>query len=264
MPVLVAAALAPLLVVPKAPEPPVAYPHPLITEILYAVPSGPAGDANGDGKRDAAGDEFIELVNPHDRPINLRGYRITDRNEPDKGQLKFVFPALELPPGGVVVVFNGFGAKWEGPVGDSKRAPEAGNEKFGGAIVLTMKGASAMTSWANGGDWALLSDPSGSPVQCVWWGKFNETLPTSGLVEQATLTTKGSITRNPEDFSWAVHADLDDLPFSPGRWGTGRPPAPEQAAAMPETTAEKPAQATPDAGGGEAKPADQPGDKPGK
>lgn len=244
---------------PAAGEPPVAFPHPLVTEVLYAVPTGEQGDANGDGKRDAAGDEFIELVNPHDRPINLRGYRITDRNEPEKGQLKFVFPAVEVPPRGVVVVFNGLGAKWEGPVGDSKRAPEAGNAAFHGALVFTMKPASSMVSWANGGDWALLSDPSGAAVQCVWWGKFNEKLPQAQVVEQATLTSKGSIQRDPKDFSWGVHADMEDLPFSPGRWGDwgARPaqaaapeaPPPSPGPATGDTTGTPPA-ATPGADGG--------------
>lgn len=57
---------------------PVAFPHPLITEILYAPPKGAEGDANQDGKRNAVGDEFIELINPHDKPINLKGYVLSD------------------------------------------------------------------------------------------------------------------------------------------------------------------------------------------
>lgn len=56
----------------------VAFPHPLISEVLYAVPSGKNGDANKDGVRSATGDEFIELVNPHDKPIELEGYRLSD------------------------------------------------------------------------------------------------------------------------------------------------------------------------------------------
>lgn len=54
------------------------FPNPLITEVLFDVPGGVAGDANGDTKRSATGDEFIELINPHDRPINLKGYMLTD------------------------------------------------------------------------------------------------------------------------------------------------------------------------------------------
>jgi hypothetical protein len=59
-------------------NPPVAFPHPLVTEVLFNVPRGEEGDANGDGKRSATGDEFVELVNPHDRPISLKGYRLID------------------------------------------------------------------------------------------------------------------------------------------------------------------------------------------
>ena len=51
---------------PDQRQPLVAYPHPLITEIFFSVP-GSGGDANGDGQRSPAGDEFIELMNPHDR-----------------------------------------------------------------------------------------------------------------------------------------------------------------------------------------------------
>ena len=58
---------------------PIPYPHPQITEALFNVPTGAKGDANGDGERDAAGDEFIEIANPHNKPINLRGYTITNR-----------------------------------------------------------------------------------------------------------------------------------------------------------------------------------------
>jgi hypothetical protein len=54
------------------------FPHPLITEILYSVPGGRLGDANKDGTRSATGDEFVELVNPHDKPIELEGYRLSD------------------------------------------------------------------------------------------------------------------------------------------------------------------------------------------
>lgn len=59
-------------------KPPVTFPHPLITEVLYGVPTGDEGDADKDGERSATGDEFVELYNPHDRPIQLKGYTVCD------------------------------------------------------------------------------------------------------------------------------------------------------------------------------------------
>ena len=54
-------------------------PHPQITEVLFNVPSESTGDANKDGVRHAAGDEFIELANPFDSPVNLKGYVLFNR-----------------------------------------------------------------------------------------------------------------------------------------------------------------------------------------
>ncbi len=60
-------------------QPLVSLPHPLISEILYNVPRGKSeGDADQDGKRAANGDEFIEIFNPHSRPISLKGYVLMD------------------------------------------------------------------------------------------------------------------------------------------------------------------------------------------
>ncbi len=147
--------------------------------MLYAVPNTPEGDANKDGTRHAAGDEFIELINPHDKPIQLMGYTITDRNPEKKGQLKFTFPAFELPPGGVVVVFNGCESTWSGvgPVGDAQKAPSGPNQSFDKAFVFTARVPSSRTSWANNGDYALLSDPAARPIQVVWWGRSRRRSP---------------------------------------------------------------------------------------
>jgi hypothetical protein len=63
----------------EADTPLVPFPHPLITEVLFAVPTGETdGDADQSGTRSATGDEFIELINPHTKPINLKGYRLVD------------------------------------------------------------------------------------------------------------------------------------------------------------------------------------------
>jgi hypothetical protein len=203
--------------------PPVAFPHPLITEILYAVPHGPEGDANLDATRDAAADEFVEIVNPHAKPIQLFGYTITDRNPEKKGQFKFTFPVFELPPGGVVVVFNGCEATWSGagPIGDAQKAPAGPNGAFNNAHIFTARAASSRISFANAGDFVLLSDPSSQPIQCVSWGTFKEEIPEAALLETAPVATRASVQRGTLAGGFAVHKAAEQEPkvaFSPGRF----------------------------------------------
>jgi hypothetical protein len=217
-------------ITPSAPEDgkpkpaaPVSFPHPMITEVLYAVPNSPEGDANKDGTRQVAGDEFIELVNPHDKPIQLLGYTVIDRNPEKKGQMKFTFPAFELPPGGVVVVFNGCESTWSGvgPVGDAQKAPTGPNESFDNAFVFTARIPSSRTSWANNGDYALLSDPGSQPIHVVSWGTFKESIPEAALVETAPVTTKASVQRESLTGAFTIHRTAEKEPkvaFSPGRF----------------------------------------------
>lgn len=214
---------------PPARDVAVPFPHPVITEVLYAVPTGDAGDANGDGKRHVSGDEFVELHNPHDQPIQLRGYKLTDSNAPDKGQLRFVFPTLELAPGAMVVVFNGFQCSWFGPVGDEKAAALSTNERFGGAWVFTMKAASQYVAFSNSGDHILLTAPDGTPVHRVSWGEtkdqaaFDKVEPL--VDDRAMQAAKASVQRDSLSrvASFRVHTDLPfahggDKLFSPGVW----------------------------------------------
>lgn len=218
----------------------VPFPHPLITEVLYAVPSGPAGDANRDGRREVAGDEFIELINPHDRPIQLFGYALTDSQEPGKGQLKFTFPALELAPGGVVVVFNGHASTFAGPVGDGKSPPVATDPAFGGAWVFTMRNASGKVALGNSGDHVLLTAPDGTRVQRVWWSETpvapsapESTVPPGAgkpppIVEDAApAVQRCSVQRDGilPTGRFVSHQDAEHAPFSPGVFTIVRPPA---------------------------------------
>ena len=74
----------------------------IINEVLYDPPSGDAGDANGDGTREAQEDEFIEFVNIGGT-LDLSGYTIHDN-----AQERHVFPeGTVIPPGGVLVLFGG-------------------------------------------------------------------------------------------------------------------------------------------------------------
>ncbi len=208
---------------------PVPFPHPLITEVLYAVPSREAGDANKDGKRDVNGDEFIELVNPHDKPIQLAGYTLTDRplaeGEKATTSIRFTFPSLELKPGEVVVVFNGHDQKWTGPVGTAAKGPEKGNELFSGARVFTMGITSEKKGLANKGDCVQLIAPSTKVVHCIHWGDAKPNAA-AALSEEAPLTSNQSIQRTSLAGTLEPHpADDKGMQFSPGKWPLGAEPA---------------------------------------
>ena len=76
-----------------------------ISEVLADPPSGLAGDANRDGRRDPYEDEFIELYNAGPVPISLAGWRLGDA-----GSLSdyFRFPAdAIIAPRSYVVLFGG-------------------------------------------------------------------------------------------------------------------------------------------------------------
>ncbi len=206
--------------------------HPLITEVLYAVPTY-EGDANLDGFRSAVGDEFIEIINPHDTPIQLRGYTLTDRNPKDLGQFRFRFPDLLLAPGEIAVVFNGHECKWVGPVGDDRKAPPAKHDLFHDAWVFTARNDSKLTGLANAGDWVLLTAPSGEPIQCIRWGQMAEfpPLPEDEL-DQAPKVFSQSVVRDPDGRFRPYTTLLSPLRFSPGvhelRSSANPPPDPAE------------------------------------
>jgi hypothetical protein len=162
-----------------------AFPHPLISEVLFAVPSGSDGDQTKDGVRSATGEEFVELCNPHDRPIELRGYRLvegqvqTRRNqqresqpsseiERDTDRLDFTFPALTLQPGEVVLVFSGFETSIAGSVGTREKAGEK-NDDFAGAYVFSFEASTKYVALSNSNDMVQLLSPSGDGVHALAW-----------------------------------------------------------------------------------------------
>ena len=76
----------------------------VLNEVLSAVPSGPEGDANGDGAVSATRDEFIELVNIGAEPVLVEKYAIYKEDE-ERTRIK----AACLQPGQPLVVFGGIG-----------------------------------------------------------------------------------------------------------------------------------------------------------
>ena len=85
----------------------------VINEIYAQVALGTAGDANGDRRRDAADDEFVELYNLSNQSISLAGYEIWVGSN-----VKHRFPdSSSLSPRQLAVVFGG--GKPNGPFGES-------------------------------------------------------------------------------------------------------------------------------------------------
>jgi hypothetical protein len=80
-------------------------PRLLISEILADPPAGMRGDANGNGRRERYGDEFVELLNLGTTPLPLMGLRLKDtRSKPSRA---FSFPdGSVLPAGARVTVFG--------------------------------------------------------------------------------------------------------------------------------------------------------------
>ncbi|MFT3684118.1 MAG: lamin tail domain-containing protein [Phycisphaerales bacterium] len=240
-------------------KPLVAFPNPLITEVLYNVPTGDNGDANKDGTRQVAGDEFVELVNPHDRPIDLRGYTISDMTaqektaggKPKSNAIRWTFPPLTLKPGEVVVVFNGNASAIPGAVGDSSTAAKK-NDKFNDAYVFTMRQPTDKIGFANTADWVMLTGPDGKPVQLIKWGEPRVKVPEGvPLVEEAPSARNASVQRTAANGPLAAHPADGKSAFSPGLFVMPTPP--EKEAKKPDL---QPPPAKPDAAKPETKPAE--------
>lgn len=71
---------------------------------IHANPAGDiSGDANGDGVRDSADDEFVEIYNADASSIDISGYTISDASG-----IKHTFPASTVIPGNsFITVFGG-------------------------------------------------------------------------------------------------------------------------------------------------------------
>ncbi len=167
----------------------------VINEFMADPPDGPAGDANGDGSRSAAQDEFVEIVNRTNEPINLSGYKLSDADE-----VRHVFAAgTMLPPFEATVVFGG-----------GKPAGSFGNSAENRLVFTASTGGFSLN---NGGDTIKLEDAQGRVVQEI---KF----------DAAQGGANQSINRNPDaggaEFSLhTIVANDRSRLFSPGAKSSG-------------------------------------------
>ena len=171
----------------------------VISEVLADPPTGDAGDANQDGRRDTSyEDEFVELYNAGSAPVDISGWRLGDRSPSDK---LFQFPAnAVIEPGSYVVLFGG------------------GNPSGFTVPVYTDDGRIG-DGLLNGGEQIRLIDDNGTEVS---------------VVSHSTWPNDQSIVRNPldsETFEPHKTASPTEDPFSPGRATDAEPETPE----VPET-----------------------------
>ena len=76
----------------------------IINEFLFdPAPTAPDGDANGDGVREASGDEFIEILNTGSTTVDISGWTLSDD---DGGAFAFAAGTF-IAPGEFIVLFGG-------------------------------------------------------------------------------------------------------------------------------------------------------------
>ena len=157
----------------------------IINEVHYDPATDITGDANGDGTRDSAQDEFIEFYNNSSASLDISGYTLSDGS-----QLRHTFPASTIIPANKFLVVFGGGT----PTGS-----------FGGSIVQTA--SEGELNLNNNGDVITIENPSGDVVLI-----YNSS--DTGIDHGSNQ----SVTRSP-DFSggFVLHTNANAaLLFSPG------------------------------------------------
>ena len=160
-----------------------ARPRVVIDEILADPPSGPEGDANGDGLRDSKADEFVEVLNLGAEAVNIGGWTLSDDDVSEVRRFRFpegtVLESLER-----AVLFGG-------------------GEPLGVAGLVFVDDGSIGNGLTNSGDVVLLIDPA-----------FEDT------VAKAEYRVEGDLNQSlvRDSTRWVGHAEPPGIGlFSPGR-----------------------------------------------
>jgi uncharacterized protein (TIGR03437 family) len=147
----------------------------MINEFLADPPDGLPGDANRDGVRESAADEFVELVNSTARDLDVSGYQLQTRSvtgATDVVRHRFATGTI-LPAGTGLIVFGGGN-------------PDPSNPFFGGSQIV--RASTGSLSLLNSGGVITLRDASGLAVSFVTYGTD------AGL----QADTNQSLTRSPD------------------------------------------------------------------
>ncbi|MCC5834663.1 MAG: lamin tail domain-containing protein [Opitutales bacterium] len=199
----------------------------IFTEALNVVPGigvgniveVPVGDANNDGDIHNTRDQFIELVNIDDHPVDLSGYRIGD----DLDDRHLIPDGTILYPNTALVVFGG---------GEPRGT-------FGGAIVQVASGGGngLGLNIASRAEIMYLTAPFGAEVELVniWmqradiWAITQELDPEhhaynlSGSFHRTSLEwTEPGFEFGPEHLHFNIPGATQNL-YAPGTWYDGTP-----------------------------------------
>ncbi len=166
----------------------------LIHEIHADPASGSAGDANGDGTRDAEDDEFVELVNTGYAPLDVSGWTIGDALS-----TRHTFAANTIVPAREAVVVFGAGT----PDGDF------GNAAANGLVFVASTGTLSLN---NTGDTVVVKNASAQVIQSVVYG--------SAANDDRSLTRDPSLTNTPL-VKHHLAAGSGGTRFSPGARADG-------------------------------------------
>ena len=195
----------------------------IITEIMFDVPKGVAGDANGDGVRGSHSDEFVEIFNSDSIQIDLSGYQILDRESIPV----FTFPSgATINPSQFAVVFGAVGTAGYGsniPAGTVLFAVHENDDNNDG-----FDNGQGRSNFSNSGDCVVLVNPAqNDTLSEIYWGSaapvttkpiylgFPNTI-SGGIISGAI---RQSVTRSLDNILWDTHtlvsSDTSNL-FSPG------------------------------------------------
>ncbi len=123
----------------------------IINEVLADPPTGTDGDANHDGTRDGAQDEFVELVNSTNAAMDISGWTLRTHSTTSSTEtVRHTFAAASSVPAGEAIVVFGGGTF------------DPAHPLFGCSQVV--KTSTAGLSLTNGGLTILIRDGSGNLV----------------------------------------------------------------------------------------------------
>lgn len=194
----------------------------IVNEVNVDPADGTAGDANGDGTRDALADQFVELLNITNADLDLSGWKVGDNSA-----LNFTFPqGYILKPGTFVTIFGGGNvANVEGYNSDPlKTKVFTAGGSIGDGLGLT--GDYVIVKSADGnfdnylayGDKYSAGAPAGNGASGIAWEFIDKT--------QAVANNNNSITRSPDgNYNagdvFVQHNTVSTAAFSPNKTASG-------------------------------------------